>query len=213
QVKALLDEESRVNKIDFKMGESDFQNRLMEYALSYDCEHLNIELDNLFNDLSESSWLSILSSVTKMLKRESRSGFIFWESQLLPRLQTRMRFAMRSMNLAKNKSIWIESKPGTPQSFSLLAALVMTNQGYYPYLNVYATYAEQNYKELESVLDGTNCEALAYVSDALEFDENFWAEWADKTPAVTTLFFLETSLQNALASKVNCSVYNIQNFA
>lgn len=212
QVKALLDEKANTKKIDFNAGESDFQNRLMEYAFSFDAEHLNQELDNLFNDLAELYWLPVLSSVTKKLKKESRSGFIFWESQLIPRLQTRMRFAMRSLSPKTEKTIWVESQPGTPQTVQLLAALTMAVQGYYPFVNFYSIYAEQNYKELASVLDGLNCNALALVSDTKVFDENFWSQWADKNPGVVTHFFLDGSLQTQLDSKVNCSLYNIQNF-
>lgn len=213
QVKALLDEKANATKIDFKMGESDFQNRLLEYAFAYDCEHLNLELDNLFNDMSEIYWLPILSSVTKMLKRESRSGFTFWESQLLPRLHTRLRFAMRSSQFKNRKTLWVESQPGTPQSISLLAALSMVNKGFYPFINLYTIYADQNYRELETALAGLNCEAVAFVCDNTDFDERFWSMWSENNPAIAMHFFLEGSVQTTLNSKTNCSIYNIQNYA
>lgn len=213
QVKSLLDEQANAAKIDFKMGESDFQNQLLEYAFASDCENLNTELDNLFNDMSEIYSLPILSSVTKMLKRESRSGFIFWESQLLPRLHTRLRFAMRSNQFKSNKTLWVESQPGTPQSISILAALSMVNKGFYPFVNLYTTYAQQNYKELEEALVGLNCETLAFVSDETNFDEHFWSSWSEHNPAIAMHFFLESSAQTVLHSKANCSIYNIQDYA
>lgn len=212
QVKALLDEKANSKKIDFKAGESDFQNRLMEYALSYDSQHLNVELDNLFADLAEVYWLPILSSVTKTLKKESRSSFVFWESQLLPRLQTRLRFAMRSLNIQKTKSLWLECDPQTPQSMMILAALTLVSQGFYPYINVYSIYADKNFKELDVALEGVNCDALAFVSDSIDFDDTFWGKWADTHPGTELHLFLTSVNHIGLSSKVNCTVYNLKNF-
>ncbi|GAB6070635.1 hypothetical protein JCM30760_17320 [Thiomicrorhabdus hydrogeniphila] len=213
QVKALLDEQANTQKIDFKVGESDFQNRLTEYAFSYDSEQLNIELDNLFNDLAELYWLPVLSSVTKMLKQESRSGFIFWESQLIPRLQTRMRFAMRSMNIATTQPLWLESKPGTSQSILLLAALSLTQKGYYPYVNLYSIYADQQYKELDATLHTLQCNTVAFVDDSKDFDKVFWSKWVDNHPLMTVHFFLEENENTSLDGKANCFINSIHNFA
>jgi len=213
QVKALLDEQENAQEIDFKVGESDFQNRLMEYAFAYDSEQLNIELDNLFNDLAELYWLPVLSSVTKMLKKESRSGYIFWESQLVPRLQTRMRFAMRSLNVKTSQPLWIESQPGTSQSLLLLAALSMTNKGYYPYVNLYSIYADQQYKELDETLNKLQCDTLVFVNDSKGFDKKFWSNWAEKHPLMTVHFFLDDKSNTGLDSNVNCIINSIHNFA
>jgi DNA-binding transcriptional MerR regulator len=212
QVKALLDEKSEIHKIDLLQGESDFTNRIMEYVFAYDCDPLNTELDNLFNDLEERFWLPILSQITKTLKKESRSCFVFWESQLVPRLQTRMRFAMRALKQSHSKTVWVESEPGTPQSFLILAALALLNKGYYPYVNFYPIYAEREYGDLNAGLVGLGCESLAFVSDNPDFAELFWSEWVKNHADLTFHFFLEGQLKTALDAQLNCSVYNLEFF-
>ncbi|MEA1989341.1 MAG: MerR family transcriptional regulator [Pseudomonadota bacterium] len=186
----------------------DYQAQLIEAVESFDLEAVNQELDQIFMDISEDLMFSLLVSVNRSVAScDSTPLMVFWESQLLPRLHTRLRFSLRHLPLHACKKIWVQALTITNSRVSvLIAANVLVTKGYYPIVSMTQ---ESNHAMLFESVSVTQCEGLCIVDDNQQFDEAEWASWVDDYPGLEFHYFTKQAEDLSIAKRIQTYAYSI----
>lgn len=189
-------------------GDYDYQSRLIEAVESFDLESVNQELDQAFMDISDEQLLTLLFEVSHVLTvQKSNPILIFWESQLLPRLYTRLRFSLRHMALHACKKIWVQavSTKESPVA-ALLAANVLSAKGYYPVIN---HGVQTNKQALFEELQLMQCQGLAVVDTNQLFVEADWSDWVEAHPGLEFHYFTKHAEDLAVAKNIQAHAYAV----
>jgi DNA-binding transcriptional MerR regulator len=208
QVKARISQ-IKLNKNDEVItGDYDYQSRLMDALETLDLESVNQELDQVFMNIGDTWLFKLLFEVNQSVSVNSNPAiFTFWESEVLPRLYTRLRFALRYMALHACKKIWVQADYSNSSQVGLLIAVnVLAKNGYYPIIN--HKLGTQN-QSLFECMQQTQCHALAVVDEKQLFDETRWASWTDSHPSLEFHYFTEHAEELAIAKKIQVTAYSI----
>ena len=134
QVKSVLEQQAETEHLNQMAEFEELEARLQVALQALDMPALQEALDSLFIELDELSVLQLLGRFEQLLiEAEQR---IIWESALLPRLYSRLRFAQKRITYnSPQKNILVASSPNlNSQLASVLAALWIVQNGMQPML-------------------------------------------------------------------------------
>lgn len=106
-----------------------YQTDLLEAITRFDVLLLSNVLDQVMADLPQSQWQNLFMHISQTLHAEDKNQR-FWESNLLPRLYHHLH--MRLRHIAHPRMLLVLSSVETLKSCTLLKALKLADEGYYP---------------------------------------------------------------------------------
>lgn len=134
QVKSVLEQQAESEHLSQMAEFEELETRLKRALHGLDLAGLQDALDGLFIELDEPSVLHLLARFDLLDK--SAEEVIIWESALMPRLYSRLRFAQKRIAYdAKNKQVLIVTSPVlNSQLAPILTALWVVQHGIQPIL-------------------------------------------------------------------------------
>lgn len=208
QVKTRLNQAVPKVKQELSLGEYNYLDKLVEAVHSFDLDSLSTELDQLFMDVSDSHLLSLLKEATqKITLSQSDATRFFWESQVLPRLYTRLRFVTRHLALHACKKLWLQANDKNDTLvLSLLAAIQLAELGYYC---VIANEPQKSDIKLLANVKAAKCEGVVVVDENGHFDKQVWQAWVLANPGLEFHYFVEDADKLDLGNVLQCHAHNL----
>lgn len=196
QVKPLLKAPSEPVNLQV-VTEKDVRGLLSEALNGANLERSNQLLDRLFADFPEAFWRSVLFTLNQQHKHTEAANdpannasltpySTLWQSLLVPRLNARLHQTLQVLP-APVRPLWVESTTATSNITSLLVALYLANQGYYPLLHAETS---GDLERVHEYLQTYKCHGLVIVDDADEFDASFFRPWQESHPSYEIKLFL-----------------------
>lgn len=183
QVKKLLDAEPKQQApSNEEKSDLDYQTAILQAVEASNLIQLNRELDVAFSDLDDATLNLTCRQVTLTLLEKEAEFLSFWSSQAMPRLYTRLRMAMRRLDLASAPRIWIQAgNHRTPELLPLLCGLHFIQAGLNPLIQTVGIEPEE---KLFPVLQKFQCKALAVVDASAGTQAEVWDKWLQAHPSV-----------------------------
>ena len=208
QVKARLSQAVPQVKEEIHQGDYDYLSKIVDATLEFDLDSLSSELDQLFQDVSDKGLFDILKNASKLLAVHSSETInTFWESQLLPRLYTRLRFATRHVTLHANKKLWLQAEDTNDSIVILvLAAIRLADQGFYC---VISPKPQKNDELLLNNIKTSHCHGLVVIDENQKFDQKRWEGWIASHPSLEFHFFTEGADTLDMGKVLQCHAYNL----
>ncbi|WP_237261819.1 MerR family transcriptional regulator [Thiomicrorhabdus immobilis] len=213
QVKARLKQMATQVKDTLDSDDYDYESKLKEACVNFDLEGLNAELDQIFMDLSDRFLFATILQVSKQLtehenSNSTRAVIVFWESQLLPRLYTRLRFASRHIASHSAKSLWLQGQSEQDSTVVLvIAAIRLAEKGMN---SIISTTPQQDDVLLFENIKASLCQGLVIVDMLQQFDETRWSNWVEEHPGLELHYFMESADDNLnLSRKIQCYAYRL----
>lgn len=189
-------------------GDYDYIARVQAAIESSDLESLSSELDQMFIDMSDTVLSVHICQLNKIFQKNgSQSHQILWQSQVVPRLNSRLRSLTRYMALHACKKIWVQSasKQGSEVAL-LIAATKMAEKGYYPMIS---HQPQSHLKTLFESLQALQCQGIAIVDNQSKFKEEDWLEWIEQHAGLEFHYFTPNAEDLSIAKKLHVLPYNI----
>lgn len=207
QVKTRLMQAVPQVKEEIHQGDYDYLSKIVDATLEFDLDSLSIELDQLFQDVSDKALCATLKNASQLLAvHASETIDTFWESQLLPRLYTRLRFSTRHVSLHTNKKLWLQSEDKNGSIVMLvLAAIRLADQGFY---SVISSNAQKNDEALFQNIKATHCHGLVVVDESQKLDKTHWKAWVMAHPSLEFHFFTERAETFDMGNVLQCHGHN-----
>lgn len=187
--------------------DTDIESQLLQALRKFRVDSLNKVLDSLLADYSEEFWQMVLRKITLKLSESTEDdsqSLVFWESVLLPRLNSRVHLSQRSL-ISPLRTLWLQSGARTSPIQNLLVALNLIKQGYYPLIQAEA---EADSQLLFDHLQTYKCQGLVLVDDSEHFETTPWELWSDNHPSFEIWLFLKQSSPE-MARKMQVSYFNL----
>jgi len=208
QVKARLSQAVPQVKEEIHQGDYDYLSKIVDATLEFDLDSLSRELDQLFQDVSDKALFGILKNASQLLAmRASETINTFWESQLLPRLYTRLRFSTRHVSLHANKKLWLQAVDKNSSIVMLvLVAIRLADQGFYC---VISSKPQKNDEVLLDNIKTSHCHGLVVVDENQKLDKVRWKGWVNAHPSLEFHFFTERADNFDMGNVLQCHGYNL----
>ena len=208
QVKARLSQAVPQVKEEIHQGDYDYSSKIVDATLEFDLDSLSSELDQLFQDVSDKALFDILKNASQLLAMHSSETInTFWESQLLPRLYTRLRFATRHVSLHANKKLWLQAVDKNSSIVMLvLVAIRLADKGFY--CNI-SSKPQKNDEVLLNNIKTSHCHGLVVVDENQKLDKVRWKGWVAEHPGLEFHFFTERADTLDMGNVLQCHGYNL----
>ncbi|WP_051640855.1 MerR family transcriptional regulator [Thiomicrorhabdus sp. Milos-T2] len=211
QVKSRLTQVAVKEKEMVNQDDYDYLSKLKEACTAFDLETLNLELDHAFMDVSDALLYGIFIEISHQLKGDEGTAnnvlLAFWESQLLPRLHTRLRFASRHIAMHSAKILWLlpESEDDLRSSL-IIAAIRLAQKGFVCIINSEPTHNDALLFERVKI---SKSQGVVVVDTQKGFDESRWTNWVETHPGLELHYFSELAENTDLSKEIQCYAYNI----
>jgi len=208
QVKGRLSQAVPQVKEEIHQGDYDYLSKIVDATLDFDLDSLSSELDQLFQDISDKALFDLLKNATQVLAvQASETINTFWESQLLPRLYTRLRFSTRHVSLHANKKLWLQSEDKNGSMVMLvLAAIRLADEGFY---SVISPKSQKNDEALLNNIKASHCHGIVVVDENQKLDKAHWKAWVTAHPGLEFYFFTERADTFDMGNVLQCHGYNL----
>ena len=208
QVKQLLVNQNARNPLTTNIEELDLIAQIKQVLSEYDLAKLSNTLDLLFADADETTLNHNLRILVLETGNLSRDYLALLETQLLPRLYTRLRFATRHLSLSTCRKIWLQpdSSNTSDEILLLLVALYFAHQGIYPVLHLLP---EIDNQALFHGLQKLRCEGIAIVANQKPLNVTLWDIWTDSHKSLEFYYFVNEDPITDLDRKLQCHYFNL----
>jgi len=208
QVKARLSQAVPQVKEEIHQGDYDYLSKIVDATLQFDLDSLSSELDQLFQDVSDKALFEILKNASQLLAVHSSETInTFWESQVLPRLYTRLRFSTRHVSLHASKKLWLQAEDINGSIVVLvLAAIRLADKGFYC---VISPNPQKNNELLLNSIQSSHCQGLVVVDENQQLDKTHWQGWVTAHPSLEFHFFTERADSYDMGNVLQCHGYNL----
>lgn len=209
QVKSRLNQAAIKVKEIINQDDYDYQSKLKEACIAFDLETLNAELDHAFIDVSDAFLYAMLIEISQQLQGDEGTAnnvlLAFWESQVLPRLHTRLRFASRHIAMHSAKILWLLPQSENESNSALVtAAIRLAEKGFVSVIN---SAPQPNDAVLFEQVKVSKSQGVVVVDTQKIFDESRWKNWAATHPGLELHYFTEFAENRDLSKEIQCWAY------
>lgn len=185
----------------------DYAKQLETALAEQDLALLHSELDQLFADTPDSLQNQILCQQTLKLDANNALQDTLWQSDLLPRLYTRLRLLTRNLSAAKHNKFLIQANRAEENPVMvLLVAIQFARKGILPIIN---SHSELEPDTLFQLIKQMHCEGLVLIDSSQSFDETLWGIWTDVHSSIELHYCLNENQPPQLSKKLQCYYHHL----